>query len=375
MSFYRKTDSAKFCEYQRFFPDLQFPGAEIDMAAVHVGFTADKPPGGRINETTVIQGPQFFINSGRIKLAPALVKDGPVDNAGVVFQSRHRGFHSSEKSGSGNGIRVYGFVASAGPKTKIGQNCVPKKTVVAIAHHVLKYGHAKTVTSVVEKGWFYLNMLSQSVEAQGFHCPDVLLVSGRGGGGKDSVAPVTLIQDSMEKVGLAIETKAFILAYLFDLQGAQSKVTFYLVFACLNEDRVEKRAFWAPETGLRRTQNGPAFFQRDRKIPRRIGYRHRTEKALVSHIQYRFFQVAGEVQPLYVPFRYAFQPDRLPQAGNGGVPHSAGFFYLFAAGQHPAPQIVPGPKDQLVFAGQHCSGDVKGGCIIAAGVTTQELTV
>ena len=70
---------------------------------------------------------------------------------------------------------------------------------------------------------------------------------------------------------------------------------------------------------------------------------------------------------LNVPCRHALQPHRLPDAGDGGVPHAAALFLLLAPGQDMPVQLAAYLHFQRVFCLQAFC-DVEGKGLVAAGM-------
>ena len=99
----------------------------------------------------------------------------------------------------------------------------------AAVYHVLTDDHAQTVAVIVPPCTFYLNVLAQHIKAQFFHRPDIIKECLVGGGSIESVRPVSLVQNSHEKIGLVIQAKYRFACGLFNGITAQGKIAFYPV--------------------------------------------------------------------------------------------------------------------------------------------------
>ena len=77
----------------------------------------------------------------------------------------------------------------------------------AAIYHVLPYDHTEAVTVIVPPGGLNLHMLAQHIESKFFHLGNVIDQSIVGRGGIESVRPVALIQDSIQKEGLVIQAE------------------------------------------------------------------------------------------------------------------------------------------------------------------------
>ena len=78
----------------------------------------------------------------------------------------------------------------------------------ATADHILPYDHSQTITVVIPAQRLDLDMFPEHVEAQAFCKVNIIDKGLIAGSGHQSVGPVALIQDPMEKIGLVIQAEA-----------------------------------------------------------------------------------------------------------------------------------------------------------------------
>ena len=169
------------------------------MAAIHIGVTAAEPAGGGVDKAGVVQLTELGAYIIAVKLAPTLVEDSPVADAGVVFQLVHCGFHSFEEHFAGRCVPMKPAVVQL-LDADGGQGCVTQEIVVAVVDHILKDDHAQLVTLIIKFLRLDFDMLAQRIEAEFFHSKDVVSIALRFCGGEDAVGPVALIQKPMEKI-------------------------------------------------------------------------------------------------------------------------------------------------------------------------------
>ena len=164
----------------------------------------------------------------------------------MVAKLAYRGFHAVKESPSGGLAMVETLVVQLFQAHR-GQGGVAEEGVMPVVDHVLHDQHTQAVAVVVELLGLHLDVLAEGVEAQGLHGQDVLRVALRGGGGIEAVAPVALIQQSVEEVGLAVETEAGDAVHLFDLQGAKGEVGPHLVLPRFYRELVEIGILGTPQ--------------------------------------------------------------------------------------------------------------------------------
>lgn len=78
----------------------------------------------------------------------------------------------------------------------------------ATADHILPYDHSQTIAVVIPAQRLDLDMFPEHVEAQAFCKVNIIDKGLIAGSGHQSVGPVALIQDPMEKIGLVIQAEA-----------------------------------------------------------------------------------------------------------------------------------------------------------------------
>ena len=247
-------------------------GPEVDVQALHVALFLPEPAGGGVDEAARVQGPQPVIGFVGAELSPALVEDGPEADAGVLVQGPHRLLHGPEEAVPGLRVPVPPPVRQAG-EAECGKERVVAEGVVAVVDHVLEHHHAQPVAVIVELLRLDLDVLAQGVEAQGLHGADVPLVALRIRRGIEPVAPVALVQQTVEEIGPAVEAEPGQPIHRLHLQGPQGKVGFHRVPAAADGEGVELRV-------LRTPQPGP--FDRDarRAVPERILPPLQTDRAI-----------------------------------------------------------------------------------------------
>ena len=363
--------AAKFRQHQRQLSvalQLQLP--EIDMAAVHVGILPAEPAGGGIDPPGIVQLTQLIAHGIAVKLTPAFIEDGPVDDAGMVLQLMNGCLHGCQELLSGTRIPVqvlvlHPFLGTQGDR---GQHRVPEIAVITVVHHVLKYHHTKLVALIIEFLRLHLNVLAQGVETQALHGQDIIGITFRGGGGKEAVGPVALIQQAVEEIGLSIQAQPGPVPHFFDFQSPQGKIGLHPVLPGFHREFVQVRILRTPEPGMFRGDGDTAAHQRVflpmQDHPALQGGPDGNGDGSVPIFNIQLFNMG---------FRHAFQPHRLPDAGDGGVPHAAPLFrlHLLSVGLPQIVQVIPAEDLQLVFLLQGI-GNVHGEGFVAAVMLGQQ---
>ena len=113
-----------------------------------------------------------------------------------------------------------------------GQSGVAEKRVVGVVYKVLEHNHSETITIVVKAFGLDLYVLSQGIEPEGFHSFNVMSVALRSFGQEYSVLKISLVKETVEKVGLAVETHSRRAVYRLDLKSAESKIRLNRVTIC-----------------------------------------------------------------------------------------------------------------------------------------------
>ena len=334
------------------------------MAAVHIRLFLSEPTGSGIDDAAVIQRFQLFVNTFAVKLTPTFIKDGPVENAGVVFQLMYGSFHAPQKFPAGVFVAVHRLIRQFLNANR-GQRRIPQEGIIAVIDHVLEHHHAQLVALVVEFLRLYFDMLAQGVESQVFHSQNIFGVAFRCGRGVDAVRPVALIQQAVEEIGFSIQAKSGVIPHLLDFQRTDGKVRFHPILPCFHNKIIKVRIFRTPEVGIFGSNGHRSVFQNKfaqlRNNHLACQSRHGRNGHRVSLID--------DIQLFDVLFRNAFQPHCLPDAGHRGVPHAAPLFrkHLLAVGEGLVAQIIDGADDHHIFFLQSIR-DVKGHSLIATGM-------
>ena len=154
----------------------QFP--EIDMQAFHVALFLGKPAGSAVDEPGIVQHFQPAVRVIRAELAPSLVEDGPEADTGMVPEQPDGSLHCVQEVLPGSRVPVEPGILP-GLESGSRKDRVTEKTVFPAVHHVLENNHAEPVTVIVELFWLDLDMLSQHIEAEGFHGQNVFFITVR----------------------------------------------------------------------------------------------------------------------------------------------------------------------------------------------------
>ena len=357
--------AAKLREHQGFLAVTgELDLAEVDMAAIHIGVMAAEPAGGRIDETGIVQLFEDVVDIVAVELAPALIENRPVANAGMVLQLIYRCCHAIEEHFAGRGVAVHlavvQFLDAHSRKCR-----VTEEAVVAVVDHVLENDHAQLVTLVVEFFWLYLDMLAQCIETQALHGQDIVSEALRFGGSEDAVGPVALIQQAMEEVRLAVEAQTGVVPYFLDFQRANGEVGLHLILFRFNCEIVKIGVFRTPKVGIFRGDGNAAVVE--------CKFAQFGNDDLTFHL--RLGGNGNSVAPVFdvqladISFRDTLQPHSLPDAGNRRVPHAAAIEGLFSVGVVLIVQIVKTAEANFIFLFQHM-GDIKGHAFIAACVVS-----
>ena len=253
--------AAEFAEDQRLLFRLQaLPGAKVDVAAVHIGALSPEPSGGGVNKPGRIQLLEDGVDIVAVRLAPALVENGPVADTGVVFQLVDHGLHGREECFPGFGVPVKVFVVHLLNAYR-GQCRIPEEIVVAVVDHILKYDHTQLVAQIVKFLRLCLDVLTQGVEAKALHGLNIPAAAIRGGRGVDTVTPVALIQKSVEEIGAAIEAQPGDIVKDLYLQSTQGKITLQAVLTGFHRKIIKLRILRRPGLGVFRGDDRCAFPQ------------------------------------------------------------------------------------------------------------------
>ena len=130
------------------------------------------------------------------------------------------------------------------------QHGVPQIMVGAVIHHVLEYHHAKPIAGIIEELRLHLDVLAQGIETQVFHSQDVFVKALGVCRCPEAVAPIALVQNAMEEIGLAVQTQPRHSVYGFDVQGPECKVALHPVLPRLDDRFIEVRVLRGPGSGV-----------------------------------------------------------------------------------------------------------------------------
>ena len=122
--------------------------------------------------------------------------------------------------------------------------------------------------------------------------------------------------------------------------------------------------------GILRGDGDPAPFQREHSQPL---HQHPARQRDANINGYGKAPVFHPKLP-NIGFRHAFQPHRLPDAADGGIPHSAALHHLLSIGEGRVPQIVPTADGQHILLLQSM-GDITGKGQIAPLVAAHLLPI
>ena len=172
------------------------------MLTVEIALLPLEPPGSGVVEPGAVQPFRLPVHGIAVELAPALIKDGVCDDAGMVIQMSDGVRHvPSEKRFPPPAPQPAGAfqIHSDG-----GQRCVPNPGIPPAVHHVLHHQHAVEVAVIVETFRLNLDVLAQQVQPQIFHAQDVPLILCLFRREIDSVTEVSLVKDAVEEQGLPV---------------------------------------------------------------------------------------------------------------------------------------------------------------------------
>ncbi len=243
---------------------------------------------------------------------------------------------------------------------------------------------------VIPAEGFDLDVFTGHVEPHGAGGFDVIPEGLVGGGGVESVGPPTLVEGTQLEEDLVVEEEAVDAAFVFgDGDFAHAEIAFDLIegLAAAREGYgqvVEEGRIGRPELGVfdgdveggaglshAAGDGGVAVQRHGHDFIAGGGAVHggrQTQHALVN--------VGGQGQVRNVGAGDGFEPDRLPDAGDGGVPDALGFEDLFAAGLVTRVGGVPDRDDKFLGALRNQrAGDVETERVVSALVAPAERAV
>ena len=169
----------------------------------------------------------------------------------------------------------------------------------------------------------------------------------------------------MEQVGGAVQGEAGLAVHLFASDFAQGKVGGDGILSAFQGEGVQVRVLGRPQVRLLGGDGQGIALKGIRLVPRLgvEGERFGTDAARDgnggTHAGGGYFDI------LYIILRHHLVPDGLPDAADGGVPHTAAAVGLLAVGEVGI-QGVPYRQGEEVFSRDKIVGDIKGKGQVAA---------
>ena len=312
----------------------------------------------------------------RVILAPAFVERDPHDNRGMGAERIDHALQLEfELPGRFLAPLQVGLV-SADPAVAVG--------------HILPNQQAQLVAPVIQPVGLHLDMLAQHVAADPLERLQVVAQRLVGRRGVKSVGPPPLVEWSVLEDEPVVEHQPHrARAVLAERDFSHPEVTRDLVdhFVAPLQDHLQI----VEERISRRPQLRAADFQAQRGADRTAGLGHRLRALfgpghnrvaghgaarLHGQLGNRAVDVRNDVKPADRRIWNRFQPNGLPNAGDGRVPDAAGIEHLLAARLRPLVDRIPDAHHDLLglsrFEGL---GDVEGERVVAAPVRTDLVPV
>ena len=254
--------------------------------------------------------------------------------------------------------------------------------VEVAAGHILPHEDAEAVAVVVPARRLHFHVLADEVEAPvlGF-----LNVEGKGfvgGGGVEAVGPPALVERAVLEERLVVEGHPeYTVLVGGDPDLAHRAVAADAVHGLAVLDQadfqvVEVGIVRRPETGALQRQfgllAGDGAGRGDPFSALEQGYFHQALAGpFGQHAETAGVEVGRDAQAGDVLLGDRLQPDRLPDARDGGVPDAAGVADLLAAGLEARVGAVPDLDGQGILARNEGVGDIEGEGRVAAGVAAR----
>ena len=345
----------------------------------------------RVDEAGIVAGSGELHGLFRIKLGPGLVERHPYQNAGVLFEL---GYDFSpflvicSLCGFCERIIPACVVAPFAPLAagKIGRN----------RGHILPYGNPQAVTVVVPACRLNLDVLADHVVAKVPGLDYVIFEGLVRGGGIEAVWPPALVQRAKLEIRLSVEPKALETVGIYYLgRSPYGSITAHLVLHLatlyrLDFKRIEIGRLGAPEPCRRDFKpqglSGSSFC----RCNQLSGFAVFGVPALGPFKDVDLYGIClfrcpgGDCEAVLCCHRAVvrdigignrFNPDALPDAGDGGVPDTAGPGNLLAAGLFAVVGSVKDLHYKFLFALYKVGGYVVGESGIAASVLSKALPV
>ena len=373
------------------------------MHAAHIASPLIEPAAGMIDRSCGISFPNELFDPKRVKLSPPLIKRNPESNAGIVIKLMHHAddvpleapprllILSHEQF-----VMVVAQMSACCRKDR-GQIGLKERLHGASAvYHILPDHHSDPVAVIVKAGRLYFDMLAEHVESELLHLLYVVherLVRGRR---HKALRPVSLIQNSVEKVRLAVQKQPGLSLFIIsDTEGPHGKVALDHIFPRFDPQIVQLRVFGAPETGV--LHRDPHLQTGGHGICVDIFIALHSDPDLSAHTFYRFFRITfpyirlfgepqrqfncflfrvrSDLQMLEIDFRNHFHPDGLPDAALRVVEHAARIEGLLASALVSFIRIIPDQHFQLIAAGYCEFCHIKAECKIPVSMASHPVTV
>ena len=117
----------------------------------------------------------------------------------------------------------------------------------AARNHILPDYHSESVAMIIPAHRLDFYMLAKHVEAEVFHKFDIVNHSLVRRGSKHTIAPVSLVEQTVVEIGLIVEEQPhFALRVLSVGELAHSEVTSYHIAVAHRDDVVRMRVLWRP---------------------------------------------------------------------------------------------------------------------------------
>ena len=191
------------------------------MCAFYIAAALVKPAAGVIYEAARVCKMDLFCQAQGIELSPALVEKHPETDTGNIIKliDELHGFFLPLSAGffGSPGKEPVEIVTHPGShrRKKVWQIADQgQKRFSTSVDHILPDDHAQAVTVIIPAHGFHLYVLADHIKAQLLHGTDIEnqgLVRGRC---VKAFRPVALIQYAIEKVGLIVEEKLWLLFFI-----------------------------------------------------------------------------------------------------------------------------------------------------------------
>ena len=325
-------------------------GAGVVVPVLHVARAAVLPAAGAVDQAAGVALHRPLDDLDGVVLAPALVEGDPDHDARVVVERGHNAVPLVEPLGGRGGVPL-AVLRPAGADA-----------LVQRGGHVLPDEQAELVGVVVPAGRLGFGVLAGAVEAHLLRDLDVVLQGVVGGRGVEAVGPPALVERAVEERDLAVELDAgdagLVLAHL-DLAHAEVALHRVGVVAREFDGQVVKvRRVGAPELGVGDLDADLAAAGGGADLLAAVGdgHGHGHGHVAVAALDvgrdddFAGVDVGGDLQAVDVGGRDGFEPNGLPDAGDGRVPDALGVEVLLAVGLGGAVGGVVDAQRHLVVA-------------------------